>query len=118
MAVILDDSDTFEWAEDVTGGNYFAARDVARSRIDLRGVVESYTQRPSTDVDGTSFKARCFLPSRVAGFAGSCGDQSGNPANTCRSRAPKTARIGVGAASRAGVARPAMAHDPETSLTS
>ncbi len=78
MTVIIDDSDTwdFEWSDDVTGGNWFAARDVARLRVDLLRVLQHYAKRkPVALDDGAGYKLACFLRSRVSGFAGTCAEQ-------------------------------------------
>ena len=78
MTVIIDDSDTwdFAWSDDVTGGNWFAARDVARERVDLLRVLLHYAKRQPTALDdGAGFKLACFLPSRVSGYSGTCAEQ-------------------------------------------
>jgi len=76
VAVLIDDSDgfVFELATDVTGGRYHTARDTARSRVDLRRVVERYAGVELTET-AEGYKARCFLPSAVNGFAGTCAEQ-------------------------------------------
>ena len=76
MAILIDDSDDFivELATDVTGGRYFKARDEARARIDLRRVVERYAGVELTQT-AEGYKTRCFLPSAVEGFAGTCAEQ-------------------------------------------
>lgn len=89
MTAILDDTDDdeagFVWLDDVTDGHYFRARDEARSRVDLLRLVAHYSGRAPTAVEGGStYKAPCFFPSKVAGFAGSCAEQDasvGSPAD-------------------------------------
>lgn len=84
--VIINDVDFDElpWADDVTGGRYLQARDVARDRVDLRALIERYAGRKLTPVaEGSAYKVACFLPSGVPGFRGTCAEQdasAGHPA--------------------------------------
>ena len=53
-----DDCDEFLWSDDVTGGNYLRARDVARERVDLLALVTKLAGRAPVAIDDdVSYKA-------------------------------------------------------------